>query len=251
MEENSKVGKIKKRFDLAKKRKALWDELYEEVLEFSTPHRDVFNEDFETPGQDKKGAGRVFDSTAQEAHHKAASNIQSSLVPPMKKWMKFKAGPALENEPGIDEILEQITDILFANIHNSNFDTQIAESILDLIVGTGALLVLKGDQNQPFKFVNVPLSQLYLEEGANGIVDTAFRYSKIQIRNIEKTWEDANIPAKLKELMAENPNREVKILEATMPKRISVFDSSSDSSSMQDVMNTSLSFVTKTSKSQS
>lgn len=234
MEENTKVGKIKKRFELAKQRKSLWDELYEEVLEFSTPHRDVFNEDFETPGQDKMGRNLVFDSTAQEAHHKAASNIQSSLVPPMKQWMKFKPGPLLEDEDGIEEVLENIGEILFANLHNSNFDTQIAESILDLIVGTGALLVLKGDRNQPFRFVNVPLTQLFLEEGANGVIDTAFRYSKIKIRNIEKTWEDAELDAKLKERLRQDPAAEVKILEATMPKRISVFDSQTNETRAED-----------------
>lgn len=228
------VANVLKRFDLAKKRKTLWGELYEEALEYAAPHRETFNSDFDTPGQDKMGRGLVFDSTALDAMQKFASNLQSSLVPPFRDWIRLKPGSAVEDETGLEEILIDITDIFFSHIQNSNFDTQIAESFLDLSVGTGALLLLKGTQNRPFHFVNVPLSQLFLEEGANGIVDTAFRQSKIQIRNIEKTWDDADIPERLMDKIKQDPNAEVKVIEATLADKISVFNSETNRDEIVD-----------------
>ena len=228
------VANILKRFDLAKKRKTLWSEMYEEALEYAAPHRETFNSDFDTPGQDKQGRGLVFDSTALDAMQKFASNIQSSLVPPFRDWIRLVPGSAVAEEEGLEEILKDVTKIFFSHIQNSNFDTQIAESFLDLSVGTGALLLLKGTVSRPFHFVNVPLSQLFLEEGANGIVDTAFRQSKIQIRNIEKTWDDAEIPEELLDKVKQDPNAEIKIIEATIADKVELFNSETGKMEMVD-----------------
>ncbi len=228
------VAAVLKRFDLAKKRKTQWSELYEEALEYAAPHRETFNSDFDTPGQDKMGRGLVFDSTALDAMQKFASNLQSSLVPPFTDWIRLKPGSAVADEEGLEEILKEVTEVYFSHIQNSNFDTQIAESFLDLAVGTGAMLLLKGTRDRPFHFVNVPLSQLFLEEGANGVIDTAFRQSKIQIRNIEKTWEDAEISEALSEKVRQDPNAEIKIIEATIATEITVFNSVEDRDELVD-----------------
>ena len=228
------VDAVLKRFDLAKKRKTQWQELYEEALEYAAPHRETFTSDLDTPGQDKMGRGLVFDSTALDSMQKFASNLQSSLVPPFKDWIRLKPGSAVAEEEGLEEILKEVTKVFFSHIHNSNFDTQIAESFLDLAVGTGALLLLKGTVDQPFQFVNVPLSQLFLEEGPNGIINTSFRQSKIQIRNIEKTWLDAEIPEKLLEKTNRDPNVEIKILEATIADKITMFNSETNRDELID-----------------
>lgn len=215
---------IIERFTKAQKRKTNWKELYEDALCYLAPHRETFDEADEAPGQDKDGDGFVFDSAGQDALQKFASNIQSSLTPPFRKWAPLEAGPSLQGDRAAEDALEGITDVLFSNLHNSNFDTQIAESFLDLGVGTGAMLVFKGTPEQPFNFVNVPLSQLYLEEGANGLIDVAFRCSKIPVRNIERTWPDAKLGKEIKDKVKDNPDELIEIIEGTIPEDIKVPD---------------------------
>jgi len=213
---------IVKRFKNAKKRKHNWDTTYKEALQYAAPQRESF--DYTLPGAKKNQADKVFDSAAMVAMQKFASNMQSSLLPPMKKWINLVPGqqiPEAQKKKAAEQ-LEIIRNEMFRAIQNSNFDTQISESFLDLAVGTGALLALKGTDNKPLHFVSVPLSELYLEEGALGSITTAFREHKMPLRNIEKTWDDAELPDQLKSEHNSNPDKDITLIDATLPTKIKV-----------------------------
>ena len=221
----SQSEKILKRFEKAKSRKSNWESLYQDALQYVSPNRDTFfDEDGNAPGQDKSDGQIVFDSTGQDALFRFASNLQSSLVPPMKRWTELMAGTALKGNPEADKALRGITEIMFTGLQNSNFDTQIAEMFLDLGIGTGAILVFEGTKDSPFRFVNVPLSQLYLEEGANGRIDVAFRKFKLSARNIKGQWPDAKIDQELKDVMSESPDKDLCFIEATIPGDVEIFN---------------------------
>lgn len=215
------IDKIK-RFQVAAGRKTGWSETYEEALSYAAPQRNSFT----NQGRGTSRTGQVFDSTAQIAMQKFASNLQSSLVPPAKKWINLVSGNKIPSEEHdlINKALEEVKNIFFNYIHMSNFDTQIAESFLDLAVGTGALLVLKGTPDQPLRFISVPLSQLYLEEGAFGEINTAFRKHKMAVRTIHETWPDAMLSNSLKVLLEESPDTEIELIESTIPSKISKYN---------------------------
>lgn len=217
-----KSEEICKRYERARGRKALWEELYRDAMEYAAPQRETFYE--ETKGQQKDGAQVVFDSTAQEALMSGVSNLHSSLTPPMKRWIELKPGPVLEGNKEAALALQKINELMFTHLHNSNFDTQVVESYHDVFFGTGALLLLEGTESKPFNFVNVPLSQLYLEEGPNGRVDTAFRCFGLSARNINKQWPDAELSNELQEKVKENPDLDMKFIEATIPETVMLFD---------------------------
>lgn len=221
-----KAEEICKRFEKAKGRKALWEELYRDAQEYAAPHRETFYE--QTPGQPKDGGQKVFDSTAQDSVMNGVSNLHSSLTPPMKRWIDLEAGVKLQGNPDLDLALDSITEVMFSHLHNSNFDTQIVESYHDVFFGTAALLVFEGTQEKPFNFVNVPLSQLYLEEGPHGRIDTAFRLFSLTARNILKQWPDAKISKDLQDCVKETPDKELKFIEATVPAKVEIFDRASN-----------------------
>lgn len=223
---SEKAEEICKRFESARGRKALWEELYRDAQEYAAPQRETFDE--QTPGQPKDGAQLVFDSTAQDAVMSGVSNLHSSLTPPMKRWIELKAGATLEGGDDLEQALKSITEVLFANLQNSNFDTQIVESYHDLFFGTGALLVFEGTSEKPFEFVNVPLSQLYLEEGPHGRIETAFRMFELSARNIEDQWADAELNDELRDIVNDTPDRKMKFIEATIPERVSVYNKVTD-----------------------
>lgn len=214
---------IIKRFKKAQGVKTNWAETYEDALDYAAPGRNTFDEEF--PGQEKTNKGKVFDSTAISAMHKFASNIQSSLTPSMRSWIKLQPGATVDDTTEARETLAEITDTMFAHINNSNFDTQIAESYLDLSIGTGALLVQKGpSQSRPLQFTNVPLSQLFLEEGPHGRVDVAFRKHKVALRNIIDMWPDGSLNDELQERMERKPDDQINLIEATIPDKVQVFN---------------------------
>lgn len=211
------------RFQKAKERKTNWEEYYRDCLTHVAPHRESFDKD-ETPGQRKDGRKTVYDSTAIDAGSKFVSNLQSSLLPPMRNWITFKPGPSIKKESKEEtaKTLEQIEETMFTALRNSNFDTQISECFYDLLIGTASLLVQKGTKSQPFRFVSVPLSEIVLEEGIDGRPDASWREWKVAPRNIEKTWTDANLSKELKELVKEKPDEKIEIIEGTVPAKVKI-----------------------------
>jgi hypothetical protein len=220
----SSPSEILKRFKKAHSRKTNWETLYEDAQDYVAPQRETF--DYEEIGTRKDGSDtNVYDSTAQNALLNFASNLQSSLVPPMKRWIELKPAPNSGlPEPDASNALERITEIMFQALSVSNFDTQVAESFLDLGFGTGAFLVFAGDEDSPFEFVNVPLSQIFLEEGPHGRIETAFRKFKLPARVVEKQWPDLKITSELSECMSEDPDKLLNFVEATIPQKVSTFD---------------------------
>jgi hypothetical protein len=140
----------------------------------------------------------------------------------MREWIQLKAGPQLKGNAELEQNLEAITKILFAAIGNSNFDVQISEAFQDLGIGTGCILAFKGDAAMPFRFVNVPLSQIYLEEGPYGRTETAFRRWRIPVRNIEETWPNAKLSTEMKEKLKDNPDDLITIIEGTFPDKVNI-----------------------------
>jgi len=211
---------ILQRFKRAEERKTNWVTTLQEAYEYVAPQRDNFF--FSEKGSQKTNNDIVFDSTATSALQKFISNLQSSLVPPMKKWVNLVPGKQLDEDQQEDaaEQLSKIVDVMFSSIKNSNFDTQIAEAFLDLAFGTGALLIQKGTPQSPLKFVTVPIDQLFLEEGPNGKIETSFRKHKVAYRNLLATWPDAKLSSELTKRANEKPDEEICLIEATIPAKI-------------------------------
>lgn len=211
------------RFDTAKRRKAMFDQTYQEAIQFGAPQRDIFY-DAAVEGARRDNADFVFDSTAQNGMNKFASNLQSSLVPPMKIWSKMEPGdgvnPNVKEKAAVD--LQTINTQMFRFIQNSNFDTQISESFLDLAVGVGALMIERGTRENPFNFVSCPIAQLVLEESYDGRVGMVGREHNVAYRCLLEKWPDAILDAETVEKMKTSPDKTMKLIELTVPQRVKV-----------------------------
>ncbi|NRA79854.1 MAG: hypothetical protein HRU18_16740 [Pseudoalteromonas sp.] len=206
------IAKLLKRFSAAEGRYNIWRSLHQEAMDYSTPQRETFT--IQTEGQRKNHF--IFDSTAEEGIEQFASRIQSSLMPSWQQWINLTAGTDIpeEEKEATDKALKQSTDVFFANLNHSNFDTEITPSLIDLGIGTGAILVEENDFNESsaFSFTNIPLAELYIEKPARGSVKSVWRKQKVEVGNIEVTWPDADIPAELQKMIDKDPNAEVDIL---------------------------------------
>lgn len=220
---NTQFEQLKKRFDEASKRKTGFDKLYRDALTFVLPERELFTHKAE--GTTKRDNLNVLDSTAMIALSKFVSNLQSSLVPPMKRWTRLVPGDGIPEEL-IDQVklnLDNISNIMFAAIQNSNFDTQVAEAFSDLAIGTSAILCIKGETQQtPLRFVTIPLHELFIEEGPYGRIDTVYRKHKIDNRNIKATWDDAKLPTQIEDAIRNKPSEKTEFLECTYPAKVKI-----------------------------
>ena len=170
------VVALMKRYEVAKQHRSSWETHWKECYEYALPQREVFDQYTEGAKKNTK----IYDSTALIGTQRFASRLQSTLVPPFKKWAKLSAGTGIPSEVAgkIDKQLEQVTDTLFSYISQSNLATEAHEAFLDLAVGTGALLLDEGEGDDLLKFTAVPLKELLVEDGPHGTVETVFRLTR-------------------------------------------------------------------------
>ena len=216
------IKTFKRKFDHAStKKETNWKELYREAMELYSPQRENF--DYNVSGE-RKGR-RVYTSAPYIALDKAANNIQSSLTPHMKKWVQMKAGRNIpeENREQAELNLQDIRDTLFDFIFASNFDLAASEFYKDIIIGTSAMLVT-GTAKEPLMFTTVPLNELYIATGPMGTIDTVFRKCSMPISGIVKKWDDAKLTDDLVRIEKDDPEKEVVLIEGTIPKMITVFN---------------------------
>jgi len=208
------VAALMKRYETAKQHRSSWESHWKECYEYALPQREVFNETAEGSKKNTK----IYDSTALIGTQRFASRLQSTLVPPFKKWAKLSAGTGIpkEQQGKIDKQLEEVTDTLFSFINQSNLATEAHESFLDLAVGTGALLLDEGDGDDLLKFTAVPLKELLVEDGPHGTIETVFRLHKHPARNIKQIWPKGKCSTAVMEMMEDKPDELVAIIEATV-----------------------------------
>ena len=192
--------------------------LYEDCYDYMLPYRNTFNTD--QGANNNKSFNRPtkqYDSTAMIAASNFVNTMQANFTPVFTRWAELKAGPGIpEGERAkMNKSLSDLTNIIFSYLNASNFSTASAEMYHDWGIGTGALWLFEGDEQQPLNFLASPMSQMGLVEGRFGSVDSRFRQHKPKGRLIEATWPNDKItlPSQLRQQINDKPDDEIELIE--------------------------------------
>ena len=213
-----KPEEILKRHKKAFGAKENWRTIYEECYQYALPQRNLYDGYYEgnIPGQHKMS--RVFDSTGIHSVQRFANRIQSGLFPPYKKWCRMEPGNDIpeERKGEVQQALDLYLDKLFAVLRQSNFDLAIGEFLLDLSVGTAAMLIQPGDDLNPVTFTPVPQYLIALEEGPNGTVDNVYRRLRVTGDAVARQFPGANISPELQRMIDDKPQEKIEFCEAVV-----------------------------------
>ena len=154
----------------------------------------------------------IYDSTAAEACDALAASLQGSLVSPSARWFDLNYHLDLLNEDqDAKEWLEECADTIFMSLQSSNFNLEVAESMLDLAgYGTMALIEEWDDEEEELTFTSIPISDVFFEPGANSQVLRFYRkleWTTLQL--IDKFGEEA-LPEELRD--SENPSEKHEVI---------------------------------------
>lgn len=206
---------LKKRARASQDRDISWRDLLDDAYEFFLPQRDQFTT--HAPGQKKDE--RIFDSTPNMAIKEGASRIQANIAPIYKQWAKFNPGVGLVqqiqagqsnlSEQSVRQLLQRSADIVFEHINQSNFATQFNEMALDLLIGTGALIVNEGEGEQLLEFATIPQNKCSFEQGPSGRIETVWRTLKVRARDVERKWPGFKASSKVAKIIQDKPDTEL------------------------------------------
>lgn len=193
---------------------AHWREIAERIL----PRSDVF--------RIKRVAGekhteKVFDATAGLALERFAAAMESMLTPRTQRWHKLRVpDESLNEDYEIREYLDAVTSMLFDARYSprANFASQANEAYMSLgAFGTGAMFV-DDSLGRGIRYRSVHLSELFIAENHQGIVDTVFRKFEMTVRQMAQRFGTDALSEAQRKALETNPDQAFDVIHAVMPR---------------------------------
>jgi len=174
----------------------------------------------DTPTGAQGKQARLFDNTAGDSVNVLASNIVAGMTPANARWFDLDAG---DETPEEKRWLSEAADLLWQNIHMSNFDAESFEGCLDVaIAGQFALYIDEDRERGGFAFEHWPLAELYVgSTRADGRIDVVHRKRCMRAIAAANAFGINNLPEKMRKC-AEDPKKQdetFEVLHCIYPRR--------------------------------
>lgn len=197
-EYNTPMETLMQRFNKAKQLWLLYKPRLQEAYEFSQPYNNKFY--VQPPGQ-RKGMV-VYDTTAMTSTADFTAKLQNALTPIGQQFMRLVPGKAVPEmaRKMVDDALNEINDIVWKFLDQSNLALAVNQCYYDLAVGTGCLTVATSEK-EPLIFESHPLCNLYLEPSAISKIQNVWRDFSIPGDQVDIIWPNAKVSDNLARLM--------------------------------------------------
>lgn len=214
---DSRADEIIRRQEKLAGDRAVFDAHWREIAERILPRADHFRVN-RNPGD--KHTEKVFDATASLALERFAAAMESMLTPRTQKWHKLRVtDDRLEDDPSVKAYLDEVTDLLFSVRYSprANFASQANEAYMSLgAFGTGAVFIddLIG---RGIRYRSIPLSEIFIAENHQGIVDTVYRRFFFTARQAAQRFGVEQLSERQKTAVDKSPDQLFEFLHAVSP----------------------------------
>lgn len=205
----------KRRSEKAWNQRSPWNAIYQEAYDYAVPMRRPGN----TNGARVKTPDRLFDMTAPMSAMYFAGNLQRDLFPSGQPTFTLETGPiaaAAIGPQGVkvyDRELEKVAKTIHPFFLAGDWDTAVHEMCVDLAVGTGAIIPIKGTVRNPVTFACIPFDQLAISVDAFGRVRLVSWKQMIEHEQLLEAFPDADWPEGFKEAAKKKPSDEVELFQ--------------------------------------
>lgn len=199
-------------------RRGNFESMWESVAQLYLPRSDDFRSKH-SPGVQRNQ--RQYDGFPQAALDKFAAAIESGLMPRSTYWHKLTTGDDdLDDENSVQVYLEGLNETLWKTRYSprANFSSQNHEGLIGLgAFGTDCLLTEARDGGG-VKYRNVHLSEVFIAENNEGIVDTVHRKFEMTARQAVQTLRERTPEKIRKKYEAGKMDERFEFLHCVMPR---------------------------------
>ena len=207
---------IVSRFEYLESQRANWDSHYQELADYMLPRKaDIVRK----RARGEKRMELIFDGTALQSVDLLASSLHGMLTSGATPWFHLTLK---DDELGRDEEvqawLEDTSSRMMRAITMSNFETEVHEMYVDLVVfGTGCMFVEMDKKSMRFSTRHI--SEFYVAEDQYGIVDTVFRKYRLPARQAVQRFGIEKVGKFIQKTFEKKPDEEVVVLHCVMPRK--------------------------------
>lgn len=203
------------RFEKLEGARANWDTHYQELADYMLPRKaDIVRK----RSRGEKRMELIFDGTALQAVDLLASSLHGMLTSGATPWFHLTLkDDDLGRDEEVQAWLEDSSQRMMRAITTSNFETEIHEMYVDLVVfGTGCMFAEMDKEN--LRFSTRHISEFFVAEDQYGIVDTVFRKYKLPARQAVQRFGIENVGSYIQRIHEKKPDEEVTLLHAVLPR---------------------------------
>lgn len=197
--------------------RAVFEQHWREIAERILPRANHFRTNRQ-PGD--KRTEWVFDATAGLALERFAAAMESMLTPRTQRWHKLRVSdPVLQEDSEVQAYLDEVTQVLFAVRYSphANFASQAAECYMSLgAFGTNCLFI--DDSLRGIRYRSVHLSEIFIAENHQGVIDTVFRKFSMTARQAAQRFGVDNLSETQKQAAEKAPERMFDFLHSVQPR---------------------------------
>ncbi|WP_433886942.1 portal protein [Pseudomonas vranovensis] len=160
---------------------------------------------------------RIFDGTTTDAARILSSSVQSGLTPANSLWFGMDVGQESEDER---RWLDDSSDIIWQNIHASNFDAAAFEGLLDVVCAGWFALYIDSDRERGgFTFDLWPIASVFCSASkAGGKIDTVYRTYKLTAEQALNEFGEDNLSESTRKLAKDKPQELIEFVHAIYPR---------------------------------
>jgi len=220
-QERKEVDLIMRRWNAMKRDRMNWESHWDELSKYVIPKKDNIY------GQNIKGGGEkknqfIYDGTAIHSNELLASALHAMLTNPTTFWFEVTTGdPELDKQDKIRGWLQRATLQMHNVLNNSNFQTEVHETYLDLGSFGTAPMRIQEDDEMVVRFHARPIYEHWIAENNKQIVDVVYRKFKWELRQIMQEFGLENLPDDLQQMLKTDDKaafKEFEILHCVHPK---------------------------------
>ena len=209
------IKELVARFDYIKGRRDNWDTHYQDLADYMLPRKaDIVRK----RSRGEKRMELIYDGTALQAVDLLSASLHGMLTSGATPWFHLDMKDAnVGRDDEVQEWLEDSSQRMIRAFNQSNFETEVHEMYVDLVVfGTGCMFIEM--DNGTLRFSTRHISEFYVQENQYGIVDTVFRKYKSPARQVVQRFGLDNVTDYIRKTFEKTPDEEVDILHVVLPR---------------------------------
>lgn len=147
----------------------------------------------------------LYDATAMDAMDNLSASIYTLLTPPESLWLQ------LVGESDMSPNAEHATNVLRANLNDSNFYTTIHQCYMDLVtLGTACLFMAESPlgASSAFTFTAIPMTDIAI------LPNAVFHTTSMTAREVMERYPTWTPPRNLRDAIRQDPQTPIKLVQS-------------------------------------
>jgi hypothetical protein len=216
-EEKALAKEYIERFKQKEQGRFIWESTWQEIQDYIMPRKgDVVSQNV---GGERRGE-QLFDTTAIMANQLLAGALHGILTNASTKFFDLVMIPpdeAMNEIPSVQDWLQDTSDRMFKVLNNSNFQTEIHETYID-VGGLGTACLFMGEHpDRIVHFSARPIKEIYIDENNEGLVDCVDRKFDWTARQLIQEFGAKNLPPEVLRKYNAGESQTFVVLHCTYP----------------------------------